>query len=62
MLTSTEYDKVKLLHQLSCIIWFIEKHAKMDAKTAGDEKFYQILVELQRDIDKHLAELKASLC
>lgn len=62
MLNSVDYDKAKLLHVLSCIIWFVEKHAKADAKVAGDEEFQKILGNLQKDLDKYIATLKDSLC
>jgi len=52
------YDQVKLLHDLSCTRWFIDKHAKKDAKKADDNKCYVLLEKLERDLDKYIVELK----
>lgn len=54
------YDKAKLLHQLSCVSWFIEKHALADAK--NDAEFLELLRKLQKDVDPYIKELHTMLC
>ncbi|MEX0939786.1 MAG: hypothetical protein WDZ41_00325 [Candidatus Babeliales bacterium] len=57
MLDHCTYDKVKLLHELSCIVWFIEKHAKIDAKNDGDTEFANIVKKLAPDLEKYIDQL-----
>ncbi len=58
MLDNCFYNKIKLLHDLSCVRWFIDKHAKEDAKKAGDTKFYALLENLERDLEGYVDALK----
>ncbi|MGB8366993.1 MAG: hypothetical protein WCD44_01410 [Candidatus Babeliales bacterium] len=58
MLDNCFYDKVKLLHNLSCTSWFIDKHAKEDAKKAGDDKLIALLEKLEQDLHKYVDSLK----
>ena len=53
------YNKIKLLSQLSELIWFIEKHALADA--AGDADCIELLKELHGDLEKKLIALQQSL-
>ncbi len=62
MLDNVSYDKIKLLHKLSCINWFIEKHGKVDAQTAGDQAFVATLTELQKDLQKYIEKLQQGVC
>ena len=62
MLNHCMYDKVKLLHQLSSIVWFIEKHAKEDAKNAGDMKCHDTFEKIAQDLEKHAHQLQDMLC
>ncbi len=52
------YDQIKILHDLSCIHWFIDKHAKEDAKKASNDKCYALLEKLEKDLEKYLIALK----
>jgi hypothetical protein len=61
-LDNTSYNKIKLLHKLSCINWFIEKHAQHDAETAGDQEFLSSLIQLQKDLEKHIEKLQHGMC
>ena len=56
------YDKAKLFHKLSCMAWFIEKHAVADAKAENDAEFQELLKKLQQDIVPYVKELHAMLC
>ena len=56
------YDKVKLLHSLSCITWFIEKHAQVDANNENNKEFLDLLKRLQNSIDPYITELHTLLC
>jgi len=62
MLHNVRYDTIKLTHKLSCLIWFIEKHAIEDAQTAGDDACVQAMRELKSDLQKHLETFDAMSC
>lgn len=62
MLDNCLYDKIKILHHVSCILWFIEKHAKEDAKKTNDTECLKILEELEKDLEKHVKNLKKIVC
>jgi len=62
MLDDCQYDKIKVLQELSSIAWFIEKHAKENAKQAGDQECALILDQIKRDIDGNIAKLHAITC
>jgi hypothetical protein len=61
MLDHCTYDKVKLLHKLSSMLWFIEKHAKNDAKMANDAECAAILQKMSKDLEKYIDELHKTL-
>jgi|GEM_PF-1620122 len=58
MMENCEYNCIKLLHKLSCISWFIKKHALEDAKKSENTKLYELLQYIEKDMEKHIAELK----
>lgn len=62
MLDSCTYDKIKLVHQLSCLVWFIDKHGKKDALEADDQEFYATLCSMQKELDKYISILHAECC
>ncbi len=62
MLDNSTYDKIKLLHELSKIVWFVEKHAIPDAQTAGDRELTDMLQGLHRDTQRHIESLQKALC
>jgi len=62
MLHDCKYDKIKLLHQLSCMAWFIEKHAKENAQKAGDTECANFLDALAKDLKKHQSVLEQMTC
>jgi len=51
------YDKIKLLHELSKCLWFIERHAEGDAKEAGHQEFHKLLDVIEADLEKHVRAL-----
>lgn len=61
-LDNQTYNKIKLIHELSCITWFIEKHALHDAGNGGDKVAHEALLALQRDLSKHIENLQKSMC
>ena len=62
MLDNATYNKIKMLHHLSELCWFIEKHALEDAKKAGDTECTQAMLALQRDLEKHIEKLQKGMC
>ncbi|MFC1841838.1 hypothetical protein ACFLYA_02085 [Candidatus Dependentiae bacterium] len=61
MLDDCKYDKVKLLHEISSITWFLENHAKQNAKKVGDTECYDLYENLIKDLDKNIGKLKVAL-
>ncbi len=59
MLDDCQYDKIKILQELSSIAWFIEKHAKENAKQARDEECALILEQIKKDLEGNIAKLKS---
>lgn len=61
MLDHCTYDKVKLLKELSSMVWFIEKHAKNDANKANDMACHELLEKLAEDMEKYIVKLREML-
>jgi len=57
MLNNVRYDKIKLLHKLCRLVWFIEKHGIKDAEQAGDQKALELMQNLQKDLQSYLHKL-----
>ena len=62
ILDNCEYNNVKLLHEFSCMSWFLKKHAIPDAQKANDPECVSYLQKLEQDLDEHLKQLKAMNC
>ncbi len=62
MLDNSSFNKIKLLCKLSELQWFIEKHAINDANEAGDKACAELLLSIQRDLEKHVEKLHRSAC
>jgi hypothetical protein len=62
ILDNASYNKIKLLHELSEIVWFLEKHALRDAEEAGDRENFDELVSLQRELERHIERLRNAMC
>ena len=61
MMENASYDKIKLLHQVSELIWFIEKHALKDAEQEGDTCCAEVLKQVHADLEKQLVALQKTL-
>ncbi len=61
MLKHCTYDKIKLLSELSSMLWFIEKHAKQNAKDEKDISCQELFEKLAHDLDKYIDALHKSL-
>lgn len=61
LLNNCNYDKIRLLHDLSRIAWYIQKHAKNDAKQENYALCKSMYNELGKDIEKHIEKLKAAI-
>lgn len=62
MLDNCLYDKIKLLHKTSCILWFIKKHGLAEEKESGHAECATIYQSMIKDLEKHVAELKKAVC
>ncbi len=60
-LQNCEYNEVKLLHQLSCLLWFVQKHAIKDAQDAGHQGCATSMKDLETDLEKHITKLKEKI-
>lgn len=60
MINNCLYNKIKILHELSGLLWFIEKHAETDSK--GDTACLDYFERLEKDLEKHVQELKDMVC
>lgn len=62
MIDNALYDKIKLIHDLSKILWFIQKHCHEDMKICGDTSCTPILKNIERDLSKYIEQLTNMLC
>lgn len=62
MLDNTSYNKIKIVYTLSDLIWFIEKHAKVDAQQAGDVACQEVLIELQKELSRYVERVQKTMC
>ncbi len=61
MLSDCNYDKVKLIHHLSKIVGFIDRHAVGDAERGGHPLCAEEYKELREDLEKHIGKLSAAV-
>jgi len=61
LLDNCKYDKVKILHEISSIAWYLEKHAKENADQASDKDCYKIYDNMLHDLEKHIKILKETI-
>ena len=62
ILDNSSYNKIKLLYKFSELAWFIEKHALLDAQTAGDKVCEELLISIHKDLKKHIEQLQRAAC
>ena len=60
ILNNCTYDKIKILHELCCVLWFIKKHALRDAE--NDQACKSFLQNLEKDLEKYVNELQTMIC
>lgn len=53
MLHNSDYNKVKILHDLCALHWFVEKHAVADAQAAQDNELVALLQDLSKMLDTY---------
>jgi hypothetical protein len=61
-LSDSHYDQIKILYKFSKMLHYIEKHAKDNAKKAGDEKFHKLLNEIEEQLEKFVSQLNDMIC
>jgi hypothetical protein len=61
MLNDCKYNKIKLLHELSSIVWFLDKCAIQDAQKTGDSQCVKDFKALQNVLETHIQQLETSL-
>ena len=61
MLSHCNYNKVRLLHDLSRIVWFLKKHAKEDAQKEGHQDCIKMCEDLEADLEKHIDKIRDSI-
>lgn len=52
------YNEIKLLHELSSLVWFLQKHAEVDAKNEGHTQCQAFMKELEEDLKKYVTLLQ----
>lgn len=58
MLDNSRYDLIKILHELSKLAWFIEKHAQPGLQQGKHQERIKAYKDLLQDLEKHLAKIK----
>jgi len=61
MLNDCKYNKIKLLRELSSIVWFIDKWGISDAEKANDTACVELLRKLHTNLDTQIKELEQNL-
>ena len=61
MKTNCNYDKVKLLHEVSHLIWRIRKYYVKDAKKAKHPLCRKMYEEMANDLEKYKTKLAAAV-
>ena len=61
MIDDCNYNKIRLLHDFSRIVWYLENHAKEDAKKSGHTLCHKLCHEIQVDLEKHMEKLRQAI-
>ena len=61
MLKNSNYDKVKILHEMSSLLWFIKEHAIKEAAKHGHERCLIYYKELEKDLERHVTQLEETI-
>lgn len=62
MLDNSTYNKTKLIYEISKLVWFIDKHALVDANNAGDNEWMNTLIGLRKELEKQIEKFHKSVC
>lgn len=54
MLSNCRYNKVKVLHDMSKLLWFIEKHGLDNANKEQDASCVVLFEKLKKDLEKYI--------
>jgi len=57
---NSTYDKIRILHDLSRLQWFIKQHAQKDI--AANDPCHEIMNNLKKDIEAYITALKIETC
>ena len=57
MLKDCDYNKIKILTELSRLAWHIKKFAKKDAKKHKHSPCHKLLMQLEKDLEKYIKKL-----
>lgn len=61
-LQNNQYNNIKLLHELSCLVWFLQNHCYTDAKEAGDDESVVVYEALENILEEYIQKLKHKVC
>jgi len=61
MLNNCNYNKVRLLYDLSRIEGYLKRHAKADAKRHGHVKCHKLCVDMEKDVEKHIKGIRMAI-
>jgi hypothetical protein len=61
MLDNCKYNKIKILHELSSIAWFLNKCGIKDAETSGAAKCVKAFTDVRTEIEKHIKALEGTV-
>jgi hypothetical protein len=61
VLNDCNYDKIKMIHHLSKMVGFIDRHAVSDAEKEGHPLCAEEYKELRADLEKHINKLSSAV-
>lgn len=61
MLSDCKYNKIKILHELSSIVWFLDKCGVQDAKKSQDAACLELFETLRKDLDTYIKKLESAM-
>ena len=61
MLNDCRYNEIKLLHELSKLVWFIDKHCEKDAKSGCHESCGETLANLKQTLESYIEKIDKKL-
>ena len=60
MLDNCTYDKIKILQELSSLLWFLQKHAHKEVPAS--DACHRLIQDLEKDLEKYVAAFKEQVC